>query len=166
MWLGIGDQRMALMNTIMNLHSFIHQCLYSPLLGHDLFFSFVIFFYSDDRTPWASDQPVARPLPIHRTTQTHRHPCLWVGLELTIPAFERGKTVHDLDRAATVIGRWTFWFHEMFGNSWVPEWLAASQEELSSCSQEPATVSHIFSFRSILMLSSYKRVDLVVVKYR
>jgi hypothetical protein len=28
-----------------------------------------------------------------------------VGLELMIPAFERAKTVHDLDRAATVIGR-------------------------------------------------------------
>jgi hypothetical protein len=27
-----------------------------------------------------------------------------VGFELTIPAFERGKTVHALDRAATVIG--------------------------------------------------------------
>jgi hypothetical protein len=27
-----------------------------------------------------------------------------VGLEPTIPAFERAKTVHALDRAATVIG--------------------------------------------------------------
>jgi hypothetical protein len=27
------------------------------------------------------------------------------GFEPTIPAFERAKTVHDLDRAATVIGR-------------------------------------------------------------
>jgi hypothetical protein len=27
-----------------------------------------------------------------------------VGFELTIPAFERAKTVHALDRAATVIG--------------------------------------------------------------
>jgi hypothetical protein len=39
------------------------------------------FFYTDGRTPWTSDQPVARSLPIHRTTQTlnkriHRHPCL------------------------------------------------------------------------------------------
>jgi hypothetical protein len=31
---------------------------------------FLIFFYTDDRTPWTSDQPVARPLPTHRTTQT------------------------------------------------------------------------------------------------
>jgi hypothetical protein len=27
-------------------------------------------FYTDGRTPWTSDQPVARPLPTHRTTQT------------------------------------------------------------------------------------------------
>jgi hypothetical protein len=29
----------------------------------------------------------------------------WVGLEPTISVFERAKTVHALDRAATVIGR-------------------------------------------------------------
>jgi hypothetical protein len=39
------------------------------------------FFTLIGRTPWASDQPVARPLPTHRTTQTqnkrtHRHSCL------------------------------------------------------------------------------------------
>jgi hypothetical protein len=28
----------------------------------------------------------------------------WVGFEPTIPAFERAKTVHVLDRAATVFG--------------------------------------------------------------
>jgi hypothetical protein len=28
------------------------------------------FFYIDGRTPWTSDQPVARPQPTHRTTQT------------------------------------------------------------------------------------------------
>jgi hypothetical protein len=38
-------------------------------------------FYTDGRTPWPSDQPVARPLPTHRTTQTqnnrtYRHPGL------------------------------------------------------------------------------------------
>jgi hypothetical protein len=35
----------------------------------------------------------------HRQTYIHR-----VGFEPTIPAFERAKTVHDLHRAATVIG--------------------------------------------------------------
>jgi hypothetical protein len=38
-------------------------------------------FYADGRTPLTGDQPVARPLPTHKTTQTqnkrmHRHPCL------------------------------------------------------------------------------------------
>jgi hypothetical protein len=28
----------------------------------------------------------------------------WVGFEPTIPAFERAKTVHALDRAAIVVG--------------------------------------------------------------
>jgi hypothetical protein len=41
-------------------------------------------FYTDGMTPWTGDQPLARPLPTHRTTQTqnkraHRHPCLeWI----------------------------------------------------------------------------------------
>jgi hypothetical protein len=60
--------------------SFIHQWLYSPLLGPGLFFSVVIFFYTDGRTPWTSDQPAVKPLPTHRTAQTqnklaHRHSC-------------------------------------------------------------------------------------------
>jgi hypothetical protein len=29
--------------------------------------------FTDDRTPWTSDQFVARPLPIHRTTQAQKH---------------------------------------------------------------------------------------------
>jgi hypothetical protein len=54
-----------------------------------------------------SDQPVARPLPKHRTTQT-QNKCtqtsiLKVGFEPTITAFERAKTVHALNHAATVI---------------------------------------------------------------
>jgi hypothetical protein len=65
--------------------------------------------YTAGRTPWTGDQSVARPLPTHRTTQaqdkrTHKYKCLWVGFEPTIPGFERAKTVHALDRAATVIG--------------------------------------------------------------
>jgi hypothetical protein len=54
------------------------------------------------------DEPVARPLPTHRTTQTQNKrtqtSMLQVGFELTIPVFGRAKTVHALDRAATVIG--------------------------------------------------------------
>jgi hypothetical protein len=55
--------------------------LYSPLFDFGRFFSFSIL-YTVGRTPWTGDQPVARPLPTHRTTQTQNkctqygHPCL------------------------------------------------------------------------------------------
>jgi hypothetical protein len=53
------------------IHSFIHHWLYSPLLdpGRSFLSSFVIL-YTVGRTPWTGDQPVARPLPTHRTAQT------------------------------------------------------------------------------------------------
>jgi hypothetical protein len=60
------------------------------------------------RTPWTGAQPIARPLPIHRTTQTQKKRTQIsiprVGFELTIPVLEQAKAVHALDRAATVIG--------------------------------------------------------------
>jgi hypothetical protein len=69
-------------------------------------------FYTDARTPWTSDRPVARPLLKHRTTQTknaytHQTSMLSVGFEPTTPASERAKTVHALDCAATGIGSLT-----------------------------------------------------------
>jgi hypothetical protein len=80
--------------------------LYSRLdLGR--FFSFLIL-YTVGRTPWTGDQPVARPLPTHKTTQTQKkrtQPSMTrVGFEPTISVFEWAKTVHALDCAATVIG--------------------------------------------------------------
>jgi hypothetical protein len=64
--------------------------------------------YTVGRTPWTGDKPVARPLPTHRTTQTQNKrtqtSMLRVGFEPTTPVFEQVKTVHPLDRAATVIG--------------------------------------------------------------
>jgi hypothetical protein len=80
--------------------------LYSPLnLGR--FFSFLIL-YTVGRTPWTGDQPVARPLPTQRTTQTQNKSTQTtmsrMGFEPTIPVFERANTIHALDRAATVIG--------------------------------------------------------------
>jgi hypothetical protein len=64
--------------------------------------------YAVGRTPWTGDQLVARPLPTHRSTQTQNKgkqtSMPRVGFEFTIPVFERAKTVHALDRAATVIG--------------------------------------------------------------
>jgi hypothetical protein len=66
-------------------------------------------FYTVGRTPWTGDQPVARPLPAHRTGQTQNKRTQTsmpqVEFEPTIPAFERAKTVHILDRAAAAIGR-------------------------------------------------------------
>jgi hypothetical protein len=89
---------------------FVFQLLFQPIQGAGLLFSSEIIF-RDGRTSWTSDQPVARSLPKHRTTQTqnkhiHKHqtsiPC--VGFEVTIPVSEWVKTVHDLDRDTIVTG--------------------------------------------------------------
>jgi hypothetical protein len=81
--------------------------LYSPFLDLGRFFSFLIL-YTVGRTPWTEDQPVAVPLPSHMRAQTQikrtQTPMPQVGFESTILVFERAKTVHALDRAATVIG--------------------------------------------------------------
>jgi hypothetical protein len=75
-------------------------------VGAWLLFSFLIF-YTVCRTPWTGDQPVSRELPAHRTTQTRNKRTQTsmpqVRFEPTIPVFERAKTVHALDHAATVI---------------------------------------------------------------
>jgi hypothetical protein len=77
------------------------------LLGLGRFFSFLIS-YILGRFPWTGDQPVARPLPVHRTAQTQNKrtqtSMRQVGFEPMIPVFERAKTVLALDRAATVTG--------------------------------------------------------------
>jgi hypothetical protein len=94
-----------------SIHPSIHG---STVLSLDFsrFFSFLIL-YTARGTPWTGNQPVARPLPTHRTTQTQNKRTQtsmpWVGFAPTIPAFERGKTVHALDRAATVIGSYIFY---------------------------------------------------------
>jgi hypothetical protein len=53
---------------ICELNDFFYW-LYSPLRPWPLMFQFHDHF-TDSRTPWTSDQLVARPLPKHRTTQT------------------------------------------------------------------------------------------------
>jgi hypothetical protein len=87
---------------------------YLPTYGSTVFFvgPLPLFqflnLYRVGRILWAGDQPIARPLAIHRTTQTQNTstqisvPC--VGFEPTFPVFERAKTDHELDRAATAIG--------------------------------------------------------------
>jgi hypothetical protein len=91
---------------------FIHSSMYlQPSLSPGRFFSFVIL-YTVGRIPWTRDQPDARPLPIHRTARTQnkrtQKSMPRVVSEPTIPAFERAKTIHDSDRAATVVGIKTF----------------------------------------------------------
>jgi hypothetical protein len=64
--------------------------------------------YTFGRTSFTGDQPVARRLLTHKTTQIKnkrtRISMSRVGFEPTFPVFERAKTVHALDSAATVIG--------------------------------------------------------------
>jgi hypothetical protein len=48
---------------------YLSVCFYNPLLGLVRFFSFLVF-YTVSSTPWTGDQPITRPLPAHRTTQT------------------------------------------------------------------------------------------------
>jgi hypothetical protein len=59
------------------------------------------------------DQPVARPLPTHMTTQTqNKHtqtPMPRVGFQRMTLVFEPAKTVHVSDRAATVIDKYEKW---------------------------------------------------------
>jgi hypothetical protein len=63
--------------------------------------------YTAGRTPWAGDQPVARSLPTHRTTQTRnkrtQKSMLRVGFEATIPVFERMKTVNHLSLKMSIL---------------------------------------------------------------
>jgi hypothetical protein len=58
--------------------------------------------------PWMGDQPVARLLSTHRATQPQNKRTQTsmsrVGFASTIPVFERAKTAHALDRAATAMG--------------------------------------------------------------
>jgi hypothetical protein len=68
--------------------------------------SFVIL-YKVGRASWVGDQPVARPLPTHRTTQTQNEltqaSMRCVGFEPTIPPFERAKRVHVYEGICLVV---------------------------------------------------------------
>jgi hypothetical protein len=90
--------------------SFIHSSMaLQPFVGPWPLLQFRNLFYTDSKTSWMRDQPVARPLPTHRTIQTQikrtQTSMPRVGFETTIPAFERAKIIHALDRAATMIGQ-------------------------------------------------------------
>jgi hypothetical protein len=100
--LKVTEQGPDLMAHPLHIHTYIQAYktrLYSmgvsdtPKVGQ---FAYVLWH-------WTGDQTVARPQHTHRTTQTQKS-MPRVGLEPTTPVFERAKTVHDLDHAATLIG--------------------------------------------------------------
>jgi hypothetical protein len=97
----------SLVMLLLLLLSLLLLMLYSRLLHLGRFFSFLIL-HSVGRTPCSEDQPVARPQPTHRTTETqNRHiqtSMSRVEFEPKTPLFNREKTVYFLDRVATVIG--------------------------------------------------------------
>jgi hypothetical protein len=85
---------------------FIHSSMaLQPFVGSRSLLQFRNLVYTVGRTPWASNRPLARPLPTRRTTQTQNKRTQTsmsrVEFEPTIPAFKRAKTVHALDRAAS-----------------------------------------------------------------
>jgi hypothetical protein len=61
------------------VHSFIHSSMALKLyVGPWPLLQFRNLFYTVGRTSWTSDQPVSRPLPTYRTTQTQNkrtHKC-------------------------------------------------------------------------------------------
>jgi hypothetical protein len=95
-----------LLHIVYHTSNFLSLWLYSPC-GPWPIFSFLIL-YTVGSTPWTGDQPVTKPLPTHRTTQEQNKSTQTsmprVGFEPTIPVFQRAKTVHASDLAATVIG--------------------------------------------------------------
>jgi hypothetical protein len=70
---------------------------------------FVTFLYNRhfSRSPWMGDRQIASPLPTQNST-THKkcgHTSMpRPGIEPTVPAFDRCKTIRALDRAATGAG--------------------------------------------------------------
>jgi hypothetical protein len=78
-----------------------------PFVGPWLFV-FFLNFYTVDRSFLTGDHPIARSLPAYRTEQKKNKRTQTsmpqVGFKPTTPVFEQTKTVHTLDRAATLIG--------------------------------------------------------------
>jgi hypothetical protein len=86
-------------------------------------FQFLDLFYTDSKTPWTGDQPVARPLPAHMTTQTQNKSTQasmsQVGFETTIPVFDRAKRVHAFYRTTIVMGAYRYgWVYLLRNCTW------------------------------------------------
>jgi hypothetical protein len=102
--------------------------------GRRPLFHFRNHFFTDGRTPWTSYQPVARRLRKHRTTQTQNKGIHTPDIHALsgirthdLPASEKAKTVHALDRAAPVTGKYIYIYiyiyththtHTYFAHAW------------------------------------------------
>jgi hypothetical protein len=87
------------------MHSFIHSSMaLQPFVGPWPLLQFLNLFYTGGRTPWTSDQTVARPLPTHKHKRIHIHPCLEWDSNLRSQRSSE-QIVHALDRSATVTGK-------------------------------------------------------------
>jgi hypothetical protein len=75
-----------------------------PFVGPWPRLQFPNLFYADGKTPWTNDQPVARPLPT-QTQNKHTDIHALSGIRTHDTSVRTRKTVHALDRAATVIGK-------------------------------------------------------------
>jgi hypothetical protein len=109
-----------------------------PFVDFGRFFSFLIL-YTVGRTPWTGDQPVARPLRTHGTTQTQNKPTQIymprVVFEPTIPALERA-----LDRAVAVIGDCRYSYTILTLALDAGEWLASRHCRFTSGKGSPAPI--------------------------
>jgi hypothetical protein len=80
-----------------------------------------------DRTSWTGEQPAARTLPIHKHAYLE-----WDSNPPTILMFERAKTAHSLDSAATVIGNFTSTLQFLSASPYSPQNLKESRHHGTS----------------------------------
>jgi hypothetical protein len=92
------------------IHFFIHQCLYSPLLGPSLFVSFVLFF---TQTVELLGRVISPSQGRYLHTGQHKHRTnAHTDIHALSGALEQAKVLQALDREATVIGLLTNRVHK------------------------------------------------------
>jgi hypothetical protein len=60
----------AVIVKLLYIYMYIFSMALQPFVGPWPLLQFRNIFYTDGKTPWTSNQPIARPLPTHRTTHT------------------------------------------------------------------------------------------------
>jgi hypothetical protein len=86
-----------------------------PFVGPWSLFQFRNLFYTVGRTPWTSDQPIARSLPAHRTTQTQIKAHALSGIQTHDPSVRANEDSSYLNRATRVTGRISTVYFYKFG---------------------------------------------------